>query len=230
MDISAEAISQAKEMHPDIEFIEGDGLWLDFDSLSFDCVLIECALSLMSHPVEAIHEAYCVLKKGGYIIIHDLYLPSPSADDFEILEQVKASKREHAMQIKADHYDEKPRPEECNSCQNIEGSCPDNCSISQQQVESSCPDNCSIPQKQLESPCPDELISACTVDGALIMDDIFEALNELQLEKILFEDRRADLNSYVASMIFNNSGGNSDKRQSKSKMSYFLLIARKASK
>jgi len=110
IDNSAEAISQAKGKHPGIEFIEGDGQWLDFASLSFDCVLIECALSLMSHPVEAIHEAYCVLKEGGYIIIHDLYLPNPSAEDFAILEQIKKSKREHAMQIKADYYDERPRP------------------------------------------------------------------------------------------------------------------------
>jgi hypothetical protein len=55
------------------------------------------------------------------------------------------------------------------------------------------------------------------------------AINELGFERMLFEDRKADLDSYAASMIF--SGGNSCRgtRQGKSKMSYFLMVLRKAS-
>jgi len=177
MDNSADAISRAKEKYPGTDFIEGDGQWLDFDSLSFDCLLMECVLSLMSNPVEAIHEAYCALKKGGYLIVHDLYLPYPSKDDYEVLEQIKKAKSGHTP-----------------------------------------------------SSCSEEILSICTVDGAIIMDTIFDTLNELELEKVLFEDRKADLDSYVASMVFNGDDTKcySEPRQGKSKMSYFLLIARKA--
>ena len=177
MDISAEVITRARERHPDIVFIEGDGQWLEVESLSFDCVLMECTLSLMSNPVEAIHEAYCTLKKGGYLIIHDLYLPYPSKDDFKKIRQIKKSKLDHT-----------------------------------------------------HSSCSDKILSPCTVDGALIMDDIFAAMNELELEKVLFEDMKMKLDSYVASIVFsgNDMSSYSNVRQGKSKISYFLLIARKA--
>jgi len=87
IDRSVDSISKANEMHPYHEFTVGDGQFLDFESRSFDCVLMECTLSLMSNPVEAVHEAYCVLKDGGFLIIHDVYLPKPTAEDFAALDQ-----------------------------------------------------------------------------------------------------------------------------------------------
>ena len=146
IDRSPDAISLARENYPGCEFMEGDGQWLDFESLSFDCVLMECTLSLMPNPVEAIHEAFCVLKEDGWLIVHDLYLPHPPP-----------------------------------------------------------------------------------VKGALVLTDINAALDELGFEVTLFEDRKADLDNFVASLIF--EGGDIDDyrelRQSKSEVSYFLLIARK---
>jgi len=214
MDTSAEVLLKAREKHPGINFVEGDGQWLDFDSLSFECVLMECVLSLMSNPVEAIHEAYCALKKGGYLIIHDLYLPHPSNDDFKALEQIRKAKLEHAREVRDDHYDAQ-HPDECSSCQMDKDSCVESCQVSQHQ--------------HVESPCPDEHLSPCTVDGALVMDEIYASLNELELEKILFEDRKADLDSYVASAIFSGRDLSDcyNKRKGKSKMSYFLIVARK---
>ena len=178
VDKSAEAISHANEKHPGCKFLEGDGQWLDFESLSFDCVLMECTLSLTSNPVEAIHEAFCVLKEGGWLVIHDLYLPQPSEEDLDILEQIKKSKE---------------MPKDGGAC------------------------------------CED-LPSSCTVNGALVLNDIYEVLAELGIEVVLFEDRKTDLDNFVASLIF--SGGSLEDycelKKSKSKASYFLLIARKA--
>ena len=183
LDKSAEAICIAKKNHPGLEFMEGDGQWLDFDSLSFDCVLMECTLSLMPNPVESIHEAFCVLKEGGYLVAHDLYLPNPSEEELEIITRIKKSAVEEKK----------------------EGSC------------------------NVERPL------SCTVNGALVLTDIYAALDELNFNKILFEDRKADLDSFAASMIFGGeytSGGNGlnyypGPKQGKSKVSYFLMIARK---
>ena len=186
MDKSPEAVTQAKEKHQGIEFMEGDGQWLDFDSLSFDCVLMECTLSLMPNPVESIHEAFCVLKKGGYLIIHDLYLPHPSAEDFEVIDRIK-----------------KTRPGE----------------------------------EKKETSCCDERPLSCTVNGALVLRDIDAALDELGLEVVLFEDRKADLDSFAASLVFSGESLESYRgakqaegafASGKSKVSYFLMIAKKA--
>jgi len=215
IDNNAEAVKTAKERYSDLEFTEGDGQWLEYDSLSFDCVLMECVLSLMPNPVEALHEAYCTLKKGGYLIVHDLYLPHPSAEDFEVLEQIKKSKKEHANKINAEE-----------SINRRTGECPSSC----QNDGSECPDDCQSMVMEAGAPCPDEVLSPCTIDGALILDDIFEALNELKLEKILFEDRKTDLTNFTAATIFNGGSRNyySDIRHGKTKISYFLLVAKKA--
>jgi len=179
IDKSDEVVSEAKEKHPDINFMVGDGQEIDFSSRSFDCVLMECVLSLMQNPIESIHEAFCVLKEGGYLIIHDLYMPHPSGEDIEALKQIRKPKTD----------DEDKRS------------------------------------------CGEELRFACTVNGALILNDIGDALEDLGLEVILFEDRKPDLGSFAASMIFN--GCNDDfcgMKQGNSKISYFLLIAKKEKK
>ena len=178
IDKSADAILNAKEKYPEIEFIEGDGQSLNFPSLSFDCVLMECTLSLMQHPVEAIHEAFCVLKEGGYLIMHDLYLQNPALEDFELLEEIR-----------------KPRAEDGENC-------------------------------------GQERRFICTVNGVLIMNDIDAALDDLEFNIMLFEDRKPDLDSFAASKIF--EGGNIEEysidKKGKTKISYFLLVARKVKK
>jgi len=182
IDKSEETVSQARQKHPGLEFMEGDGQWLDFESLSFDCVLMECTLSLMPNPVESIHEAFCVLKEGGYLIMHDLYIPHPSEEDLEVLGHIKKSKEEH---------------------------------------------------KEKRS-CGEERRLSCTVNGALVLKDIDEALDELEFEVVLFEDRKADLAGFAASLIFD--GGDIDgclgakQGANRSKISYYLMIARKVKK
>jgi hypothetical protein len=64
------------------------------------------------------------------------------------------------------------------------------------------------------------------------MQDIDAALYDLGFERNLFEDRKADLDNFAASLIFN--GGKTEDycgvKQGKSGISYFLLIAQKVNK
>ncbi|MEG2200368.1 MAG: methyltransferase domain-containing protein, partial [Anaerovorax sp.] len=76
----------------------GDGEFLDgFLSHSFDGVMMECVLSLINLPDEALHEAYCVLKKGGKLFISDLYIKDPQEDLVKALsiEAERKSKMKH---------------------------------------------------------------------------------------------------------------------------------------
>lgn len=81
IDISKEMIEQGLERNPNLNIQQGDGEFLDgFLSYTFDGVLMESVLALIGLPDEALHEAYCVLKKGGKLFISDLYIKDPDAD------------------------------------------------------------------------------------------------------------------------------------------------------
>lgn len=78
IDMSLKMLNAAKEKHPGINVKMGDGEFLDdYSSFTFDGITMECVLSLINIPDEALHEAYCVLKKGGKLIINDLYYINP---------------------------------------------------------------------------------------------------------------------------------------------------------
>lgn len=98
IDLNLAKISEGKERNSKLDLRMGDGEFLDdFTSFSFDCVMMECTLSLINLPDEALHEAYCVLKKGGKLFISDLYLKNPDP------KQVKAVKIEADRQAKIPH-------------------------------------------------------------------------------------------------------------------------------
>lgn len=81
IDLSIARIKEAEKRNPDLDIAYGDGEFLDgFTSYSFDGVLMECTLSLINLPDEALHEAYCVLKKGGKLFISDLYVKDPDPE------------------------------------------------------------------------------------------------------------------------------------------------------
>lgn len=87
IDMNLSMISRAKEKHPGINVKFGDGEFLDdYMSFTFDGVLMECVLSLINIPDEALHEAYCVLKKGGKLIISDLYHKNPDPKQMKAVE------------------------------------------------------------------------------------------------------------------------------------------------
>lgn len=81
IDISLEKVRLAKErgLKADVRF--GDGEFLDdFLSNTFDGVVMECVLSLINKPDEALHEIWCVLKKGGRLFLSDVYYRNPDPD------------------------------------------------------------------------------------------------------------------------------------------------------
>ena len=95
IDMSLKMITAAKEKHPGINVKMGDGEFLDeYSSYTFDGITMECVLSRINIPDEALHEAWCVLKKGGKLIISDLYYEDP---DPMKMKAVKMEARRLAM-------------------------------------------------------------------------------------------------------------------------------------
>ena len=81
IDTNLSAIAEAKEKYPHIKVRYGDGEFLDeYMSYTFDGIIMKDSLSLINMPDEALHEAYCVLKKGGKLIIIDKYDRDPDRD------------------------------------------------------------------------------------------------------------------------------------------------------
>ena len=100
IDINLQKVADAKEKHPDISVKFGDGEFLeDYTSYTFDGVLMEGCLNSINIPDEAIHEAYCVLKKGGKLIIIDRYERDPDPKQME------------AVRIEAERLAKTPRKE-----------------------------------------------------------------------------------------------------------------------
>ena len=78
IDINLAKIDTAKKQFPGIDVKFGDGGFLDdYMSYTFDGIMMECSLSTMPQPDEALHEAYYLLKKGGRLIITDYYETDP---------------------------------------------------------------------------------------------------------------------------------------------------------
>lgn len=94
IDLSTARIQEGKARNPKLDLQYGDGEFLDvFPSYSFDGVLMECTLSLINLPDEALHEAYCVLKKGGKLFLSDLYIKNPDVEFMKAL-QIEAERKQ----------------------------------------------------------------------------------------------------------------------------------------
>ncbi|MDR2132425.1 MAG: class I SAM-dependent methyltransferase [Clostridiales Family XIII bacterium] len=72
IDASEALLRRGRELRPGLDLRRGEMEAPDFPSLAFDGVIMECALSLSPMQLEALHEAWCVLKKGGKLIVADL--------------------------------------------------------------------------------------------------------------------------------------------------------------
>ncbi len=98
IDINLAKIDKAKKDYPGINVKFGDGGFMDdYMSYTFDGIISECTLSTMLQPDEALHEVYCVLKKGGRLIITDYYEKDPDP------KQLKAVAIEAARQARLPH-------------------------------------------------------------------------------------------------------------------------------
>lgn len=98
IDLKVGMVNKASELNSKAKITLGDGEFLDeFSSYSFDCVMMECVLSLINLPDEALHEAYCVLKKGGKLYISDLMIknPDPAFAKALAIEAERLAKKPH---------------------------------------------------------------------------------------------------------------------------------------
>lgn len=89
IDLDGQRILLGRELYPGLNLIEGDGCQLPFDGKMFDGVLMECSLPCIYNRKEALHEAYCVLKDKGTIVIHAPCLTEPSQEQLQRLSQVR---------------------------------------------------------------------------------------------------------------------------------------------
>ncbi|NLV50686.1 MAG: class I SAM-dependent methyltransferase [Clostridiales bacterium] len=89
-DSSPAMIKAAKAKNSSLRIKKTDGVCLDFPSLSFDGVLLECSFSLMDRHEELLHELYCILKPGARFAMTDLYMLAP--DPKRVSENKKAAR------------------------------------------------------------------------------------------------------------------------------------------
>lgn len=81
IDVDERSVQMAKDRGIDARVM--DAAALEFDIYEFDAVLMECTFSVFERQEEAVHEAYCVLKPGGFLIISDVYKREPDMERFE---------------------------------------------------------------------------------------------------------------------------------------------------
>ena len=81
IDISEKTIAAARSLHPDISFACADAAHLSFDNASFDAVLMECVITLLEKPEQALTEAARVLRPGGKLMLSALVntVPQPGS-------------------------------------------------------------------------------------------------------------------------------------------------------
>lgn len=77
VDPSEKLIGFARESYKFTDFILGRGENIPFNESSFKGVFAECTLSLMEDLSTALNEIYRVLKKGGWLVITDVYAKNP---------------------------------------------------------------------------------------------------------------------------------------------------------
>lgn len=76
---SEKLLNIAKSSCEFADFVKGSGESLPFADESFDCVIAECTLSLMTDLSATIQEVNRVLKKNGWFVVTDVYSKNPSA-------------------------------------------------------------------------------------------------------------------------------------------------------
>ncbi|HOE56822.1 MAG TPA: class I SAM-dependent methyltransferase [Bacillota bacterium] len=77
VDPSEKLIGYAKEKYGFADFVIGTGENIPFSEDSFNCVFSECTLSLMEDTDAALKEIFRVLKRGGWLVISDVYAKNP---------------------------------------------------------------------------------------------------------------------------------------------------------
>ena len=74
-DLSAGMIEVGRRRHPDIEFVQGDAMDLDFEEASFDAVTISWGLRNIPDPAKALREMARVVRPRGRLVVCEFSTP-----------------------------------------------------------------------------------------------------------------------------------------------------------
>lgn len=178
IDKSLEMVSKAKKRGLKADIKYGDGEFLeDIPSLSLDAVIMECVLSRIKLADEALHEAYCVLKKSGKLFISDIYMKDPDP------EKVKAIRIEAERQSKI--MEPYPAPGEHHDPSKVHD-------------EETCSDECAEDHRKR--------FYDFRFDGLFIKEPFIRAVEETGFEVTFWEDRTADLIEYTKENLMRPEG------------------------
>jgi SAM-dependent methyltransferase len=77
IDLSSVLLAEGQGKNPRLLLARASGLYLPFTDAIMDAVLAECSLSLMEHLDKVLDECSRVLKPGGLLLVHDVYIRNP---------------------------------------------------------------------------------------------------------------------------------------------------------
>ena len=100
VDASNTMVAKGRGQYEGIDLRCMEAEFLDFESKTFDAILMECSLSVFRLQEDAVFEAYCLLKPGGKLIITDLFRKNP--DPAKVSEMLAAA-HEKASRPKVDN-------------------------------------------------------------------------------------------------------------------------------
>ncbi len=238
IDVSKAILVRGRNLHPELDLREGAGEELEFQSLSFDGVLMECTLSLFRNQPEALHEAYCVLKHGGKLIVSDFYLRDP--DDSLILQEKK--RRVEVLEDKLAEIRSKAREQIIDPAdENVHDHNHDNDCGSHDHDHDHDHDH---GHENGSCGCSDGIvpIGSC-INGAFLKEDLLKIVEETGYNVVSWMDKTRELGEFTAEIIMNYGsmekfwesvlpeGQDASKHMedmAKVKLGYFLLVAEKA--
>ncbi|WP_034284632.1 class I SAM-dependent methyltransferase [Schaalia suimastitidis] len=74
-DLSAGMIEVGRRRHPELEFVQGNAMDLDFEDDTFDAVTISYGLRNIPDPALALHEMLRVVRPGGRLVVSEFSTP-----------------------------------------------------------------------------------------------------------------------------------------------------------
>jgi SAM-dependent methyltransferase len=232
--------------NPKLDIKFGDGEFLDdYPSYSFNGVMMECVLSLINLPDEALHEVYCVLKKGGKLFISDLYIKNPKPEFLQALAREAEIQQQtpHSEGDCSSHNHSDCDEQDCNTCDagNM-SSCDDNCSDCSDcsldcdhshDHDHSHDDHDMGPDSDYYKKEHKKKAVPFRSEGRLAIDPLIEELKEIGFQNIQWEDFSIELDNFVAEKMMSGESleecffCESLKPEDGYKTGYFLLVAEK---
>lgn len=235
IDVSTTMIKEGLERNPKLNIKFGDGEFLEnYSSYSFDGVMMECVLSLVNIPDEALHEVYCVLKKGGKLFISDLYIKDPDPQFVLQLavEAERLAKLPHGEGDCASHSHEEGDNEQDDSthcthdCNDCSLDCGDDCTHEEEDHDMGEDSDYYKKEHQKKA-------VKFRSESRFVLEPLIQELQEIGYKNIHWEDFSVELDNFVAQKLMDRESlkdcfcDESLKPNDTYKTGYFLLTAEK---